>query len=326
MKITVVTAAYNAEQYIEKCLESVQQEVERLRGEEIGPFNPERWRAVGTDAIHVSHLVVDGNSNDQTTAILERWGRLTGARRGRLGFSATRFPERPTESAMASIKYGFSYLTEPDEGQSDGLNKGFRLAEGEWILWLNADDYLLPGSLRAFLETLESVSYNVDVLYGHYRFVNSDGELQRRLYTIPYSQFLVRHLAFLPPTSGTLFRRKILCDNPLDVTFHYTMDREWFLRCGGSLRAMRIRRELTAFRVTETSKTGNFTLHGKLSEQHRFEQRLNWKRHIEPSYSWLPSDMRGAFFGSVRLLSKVAVRLLKLSELVLSKTVLVPDR
>ena len=37
---------------------------------------------------------------------------------------------------------------EPDQGQSDALNKGFAKAKGEWLFWLNADDVLLPGVLK----------------------------------------------------------------------------------------------------------------------------------------------------------------------------------
>ena len=47
---------------------------------------------------------------------------------------------------------------EPDDGQSDALNKGFAKAKGEWLFWLNADDVLLPGALgkvRDFISRVE---------------------------------------------------------------------------------------------------------------------------------------------------------------------------
>ena len=43
---------------------------------------------------------------------------------------------------------GVKWFREPDEGQSDALNKGFAKAKGEWLFWLNADDVLLPGALK----------------------------------------------------------------------------------------------------------------------------------------------------------------------------------
>ena len=46
---------------------------------------------------------------------------------------------------------------EPDEGQSDALNKGFAKAKGEWLFWLNADDVLLPGALKKVLDRINRI-------------------------------------------------------------------------------------------------------------------------------------------------------------------------
>ncbi len=64
----------------------------------------------------VEHLVIDGGSTDGTLDVLE--------------------------SAP-----GVRYISEPDRGLSDAVNKGFRMAGGEIIGWLNADDVYLPGAL-----------------------------------------------------------------------------------------------------------------------------------------------------------------------------------
>src|SRR4051794_28250527 len=45
-----------------------------------------------------------------------------------------------------------TYVREKDAGQSDGLNRALARATGEWIGWLNADEYLLPGTFQAVLE------------------------------------------------------------------------------------------------------------------------------------------------------------------------------
>ena len=46
---------------------------------------------------------------------------------------------------------------EPDNGQSDALNKGFAKAKGEWLFWLNADDVLLPGALKKVRDYISRV-------------------------------------------------------------------------------------------------------------------------------------------------------------------------
>ncbi len=66
----------------------------------------------------VEHIVMDCASTDNTLEILNR------------------FPQ-------------VQWISEPDQGQSDAINKGFLRASGDLMGWLNADDYYLPGGLQA---------------------------------------------------------------------------------------------------------------------------------------------------------------------------------
>ncbi len=68
----------------------------------------------------VEHIVVDGGSKDGTLEILKRCPDIT-------------------------------WISEPDRGQSDALNKGVARARGEWIVWINSDDCLLPQALEKFI-------------------------------------------------------------------------------------------------------------------------------------------------------------------------------
>jgi glycosyltransferase involved in cell wall biosynthesis len=65
----------------------------------------------------LEYTVRDGASTDGTLAILKRYG-------GRL-----------------------QWVSEPDHGQVDAINKGLRAASGDVVGWLNSDDVLLPGAL-----------------------------------------------------------------------------------------------------------------------------------------------------------------------------------
>ncbi len=57
----------------------------------------------------------------------------------------------------------FRYISEPDKGIYDAFNKGWKLAKGEWIMYLGADDYYLPKGLQLLMEIADDDS---DVLYG----------------------------------------------------------------------------------------------------------------------------------------------------------------
>jgi len=65
--------------------------------------------------VHLEYIVVDGGSLDRTVDILRKYG--------------------------SHLKW----ISEPDEGQADALNKGFRLARGAILGWLNADAFTIRG-------------------------------------------------------------------------------------------------------------------------------------------------------------------------------------
>ncbi len=69
---------------------------------------------------NIRHILIDGGSTDQTLSIAQRY-------RGHFQ----------------------QIISEPDKGQSDAINKGFALAEGDYFTWLNSDDQLAPGALYA---------------------------------------------------------------------------------------------------------------------------------------------------------------------------------
>ncbi len=120
------------------------------------------------------------------------------------------------------------FFSEPDEGQSDALNKGFQTATGDIIGWLNADDYYLPGTFEKVNEAFNR--YDVDAIYSNVKFVNQNGDFIRNMKTHSPVKWMSLFYTFIQSTTF-FFRREIIQDNHLlDKNLHYCMDMEFFAR------------------------------------------------------------------------------------------------
>lgn len=107
----------------------------------------------------------DGGSTDGSVAILERY--------------ADRVP----------------FVPEKDGGQADAINRGFRTATGEVMGWLNSDDVLLPGALKAVGEAFAKDPELV-LVYGRAVYVDAEGKRLAPYLTAPWSRSVSRTSAF----------------------------------------------------------------------------------------------------------------------------------
>jgi GT2 family glycosyltransferase len=178
----------------------------------------------------LDYLVVDGGSTDETLAILRRHA-------GRLRF-----------------------VSEPDRGQSDAINKGFRMATGEVLAWLNSDDTYEPGALHAALSAMRETGARW--CFGECRIVDEqDREVRRSISRYKsrlsrrYSLRLLLGRNFIPQPA-TFFRRDLLAEaGPLDESLHYAMDYDLWLRFARLAAPAFVSRPLASFRWYGGAKT-----------------------------------------------------------------------
>lgn len=158
------------------------------------------------------------------------------------------------------------WVSEPDRGQSHALNKGFARASGDVLGWLNGDDVLLPGALRAVRE--EFARDDCDVLCGACRYEYPDGSAVVR----GVSEGELRQLPIYDPIhQPSCFWRRELHERAggLDENWHYGMDWElWmrFRRLGARFKVTD--RVLSVYRVGQTNKT---TVGGERRNREMFE-------------------------------------------------------
>jgi glycosyltransferase involved in cell wall biosynthesis len=151
----------------------------------------------GQEGLSIEHVVQDGGSADETIEVLRRHS-------GRL-----------------------QWTSEPDRGQSDALNRAFQRSSGRWIGWLNADEFYLPGGLKALVRHGDRTG--VDVVYGDTVFVDQQGRLTRLLPQHPFSHLILRLYGCFISSSSTVFRRSVLPDQPWDIDVRRAMDWDLFL-------------------------------------------------------------------------------------------------
>jgi glycosyltransferase involved in cell wall biosynthesis len=178
------------------------------------------------------HIVIDGGSTDGTVDILRRYSTAPGWDHLR-------------------------WVSEPDRGQSDALNKGFRMATGDIVGWLNSDDRYRPNCFRSVVEGFD-INPGTDILYGDYTWIDEKGQITQIRREIAFSYFILKyHHTLYIPSTATFYRSKIFDDgNFIDQNLHFSMDYEFFLRLARTgYHFKHISKLLADFRWHSQSKT-----------------------------------------------------------------------
>ena len=148
------------------------------------------------------------------------------------------------------------WVSAPDQGQADAINKGFAGTSSDIMAYLNSDDLLLPGSLAAVVEYF-GARPQVDVVYGHRILIDeNDAEIGR--WVLPrHDSGVLRWVDWVP--QETLFWRRRAWESvggTIDVSFKFAIDWDLLLRFqDAGMRIERIDRFLGAFRVHAQQKT-----------------------------------------------------------------------
>lgn len=209
------------------------------------------------DGITAEHVIQDGGSTDGTVELLQELDDLV------------------------------DWVSEPDEGQSDALNRGIARAHGRWIAWLNADEFYLPGGLAALVR--EGDRTGADVVYGDTLFSDGDGRLTRLLPEHRFSPFVLRSYGCFISTVSCIARASALGAEPIDATMRRMMDWDLYLRLLSEHATFRhVRVPVGVFRAHDTRVTA--------TERRGFFQRLNRDDGFGREY-----DMVRERYGAMRM-------------------------
>ncbi len=166
------------------------------------------------------------------------------------------------------------WCSEPDEGQTDAINKGIGRSRGDLIAWLNADDCLMPGTLARVTRFMNQRP-EVDVVYGHRILIDeNDFEIGRWILP-PHDKKIIKWVDYIP--QETLFWRRSAWESVggyLDKSFCFAMDWELLLRFNtADLGIYRMPFFLGLFRVHADQKTATQMDSTGLAEIERLHRR-----------------------------------------------------
>jgi len=179
----------------------------------------------------LEYIIMDGGSTDGTLDIVRRYeDRLT-------------------------------FISGKDQGQSDAINKGFTMASGDILAWLNSDDTYAPGALSEVVEQYRKTGF--DWCFGNCRNIDAEDREIRKWIT-RYKMFESRRFSLSRLVSkdfisqpAVFFTKKAFQETgPLDLDLDYTMDYDYWLRLGKRCPPFYINRFLANFRWHNLSKNG----------------------------------------------------------------------
>jgi GT2 family glycosyltransferase len=191
---------------------------------------------------NLEYIVIDGGSTDNTPVILERYG--------------------------AELTH---CVSEPDHGQADALNKGFRLATGDILAWLNSDDRYLPGTLLRVALAFDTYG-DADIVAGGCALFHGDEQIPFRTHhnAMPVGRVIPLPLSKLLDIDGSwqrgdfFYQPEVFWSRDIwersgarvDQNLFYSMDYELWLRMAQQeARIVHILDTLALYRVHDEQKT-----------------------------------------------------------------------
>ena len=176
--------------------------------------------------LNLEYILIDGGSSDNSLDIINK------------------YDDR--------ISY---WISEPDNGQSDAINKGFAKATGDILGWINSDDYYKPGTMDVISKELDPKQEQL--LFGNCKYYNedngqsweSDVGLKFNSFRLPFDyNYLIQ--------PSTFWTRKLWdSTGPLNENYHYGFDWDWILRASKDCEFIYNVNVLSVYRLHSDQKT-----------------------------------------------------------------------
>ena len=220
--------------------------------------------SVLNQAVDLEYIIVDGCSTDGSIDILKKY------------------------DSRAHI------IIEKDEGQADAIAKGFSLASGDILGWLNSDDMYLPGTLEKVISAFDEDN---EFIYGHVFIIDPVDKILRKRIAIPVEFNDLYYGMYIIPQEATFFSKKLYLESGgIDSSYEYAMDYDLWLRMSLLKTPRRIDDYLACFRFHKDQKTSNPKLYfDEVKRARRNLQGVSYSSKLKSFYSIASLKFRKLF-------------------------------
>jgi glycosyltransferase involved in cell wall biosynthesis len=228
------------------------------------------------DYPNIEYIIIDGGSTDGSVAIIRKYK-----------------------------KWLAYWVSEPDSGQAEAINKGWSRCTGQIIAYLNSDDYYLPAAMTKVVRAFE-LHPDVGVVVGQAQWVSKEGTcLQTTDFRISgdetWNLFDLYNQTSVPQPAAFVAKRVLDRIGFLDPSLHYGLDGDFFMRASGNFKTMALDHVLACMRVHERSKSVATGLRFA-PDIMRIAQKVITKPHEYPRFDVIPNRvLAGVHILSARL-------------------------
>ena len=178
-----------------------------------------------------------------------------------------------TDNSVDLIKKYEQHLTywvsEKDTGQSEAINKGFKLASGDIICWLNSDDILMPDSLNMIADCFEK-NKDIMLINGNAVLIDEHSNILTDHFILKQKDWYAKKGIFYLSQPSMFWKRQIFdAVGYLKEDFHASMDREFLIRIFKK-----------GYNIGQMNKIlAGFRIHSK-SKSYKGSERIPYKRDL----------------------------------------------